>query len=110
MFTFDSIARYWIPGSVFVAVAVVLIASPNIIGLEGAGLLFGGGAAVVVVNYIQKVGFAGDIDRDKEAETRDFFTRYGMWPGQASDDLIAEARGDGMLRNVKVKRPDGSTV
>lgn len=64
----------------------------------------------MVVNVIQKRGFAGDIDRDKEEETRVFYRRYGLWPGQASDDLIHEARSAGLLEHVRVERHDGSTV
>lgn len=109
-FTFDRVLRYWVPGLVFAAVVGVLIASPDIIGLEAGGILFGGGAAVVVVNYIQKAGFAGDVDRDKEEETREFYRRYGIWPGQASDGVIAEARDAGLLQHVVVKRHDGSVV
>lgn len=100
MFTFDRLFRYWIPSLVLVACVAVLLISPDIIGLEAFGILFGGGAAVFVVNYIQKVGFAGDVDRDRERETREFFQRYGVWPGQASPALIEEARAAGMLEHV----------
>ena len=100
MFTFDKIFRWWIPSLVLVACVAVLIVSPDIIGFEAFGILFGGGAAVFVVNYIQKVGFAGDVDRDRERETREFFQRYGMWPGQASPELLEEARAEGMLEHV----------
>ena len=110
MFTFETFARIWIPATVFVAVIAVLAISPDIIGLEAAGILFGGGAAVVLVNYIQRVGFAGDVERDREHETREFYSRYGMWPGQAPDDLIAQARREGLLEHVTVKRDDGRTV
>lgn len=100
MFTLDKIGRYWLPGVILAACFVMYAISPDAIGLEAAGLLFGGGAAVVVVNYIQKVGFAGDVERDKEAEVRAFYSRYGMWPGQASKALVDEARADGMLEHV----------
>lgn len=109
-FSLDRVLRYWVPGLVFVAVAAVLVVSPDIVGLEAGGILFGGGAAVVVVNEIQKRGFAGDVDRDKEEEAREFFRRYGIWPGQASDGVIAEARDAGLLQHVRVRRADGSVV
>ena len=106
MFSLDKIGRYWLPAIILVVCVVVYVLSPDEVGLEVIGVLFGGGAAVVVVNYIQKVGFAGDIERDKEAETRAFYSRYGMWPGQASPELLAEARREGMLEHVVVpERP-----
>lgn len=109
MFTLARINRYWLPGLILVTCIVMLVVSPDIVGLEAAGMLFGGGAAVVLTSYIQRVGFAGDMERDKEGETREFYSRYGMWPGQASDELIDEARREGMLEHVTVKRSDGST-
>lgn len=102
MFSYDTIFRWWIPSLVLVACVAVMVISPNIIGFEAFGILFGGGAAVFVVNYIQKVGFAGDVDRDRERETREFFQRYGMWPGQASPELIEQARSEGMLEHVVI--------
>lgn len=102
MFTFDRVLRYWVPGFLLVVCIGLLVVRSDDAALEAVGLLFGGGAAVVVVNYIQKVGFAGDVERDKEHETRAFYARYGMWPGQASKELIEEARADGMLEHVTI--------
>jgi hypothetical protein len=103
MLTFDRLLRYGLPALIFGVCVAVLIISPDLIGLEAVGILFGGGAAVVMVNYIQRVGFAGDVERTKEAEVREFFQRYGMWPGQASPELLEQARQDGMLEHVTVK-------
>jgi hypothetical protein len=100
MFTAAKIVRYWLPGLIFVVCLAMLAISPNVVGLEAAGLLFGGGGAIVVTNYIQRVGFAGDVERDKEHEAREFLHRYGMWPGQASPELVAQARREGMLEHV----------
>jgi hypothetical protein len=100
MLSLDKIGRYWLPGIILLVCVVVYAISPNAIGLEAVGILFGGGAAVVIVNYIQRVGFAGDVERDREAEVRAFYTRYGMWPGQASQALVEEARREGMLEHV----------
>ncbi|MDO9407452.1 hypothetical protein [Patulibacter sp.] len=100
MFSLEKLNRYWFPGVILVACFVVYALSPDETGLEVIAVLFGGGAAIVVVNYIQRVGFAGDVERDKEAEVRAFYSRYGMWPGQASPELLAQARSEGMLEHV----------
>jgi len=102
MFTLDKVGRYWLPGIILIVCIVMFAFAPNVVGLEAVALLFGGGAAIVVVNYIQRVGFAGDVERDKEAETRAFYSRYGMWPGQASAELVEQARSEGMLEHVVI--------
>jgi hypothetical protein len=102
VFTFDRLLRYWLPGFLLLVCIGLLLVRSDDAALEAVGLLFGGGAAVVVVNYIQRVGFAGDVDRDKERETREFYSRYGMWPGQASPELIEQARAEGMLEHVTI--------
>lgn len=102
MFTFERIIRFWVPAAIFAVCVAMLVISPNIVGLEATGVLFGGGAAIVLVNYIQKVGFAGDVDRHKESESREFMQRYGVWPTQASPELLEQARHEGMLEHVTV--------
>jgi hypothetical protein len=97
VFTFDRIFRYGPPAVMLLVCAVVLIVSPDIIGFEIFGIVFGGAAAIVLVNYIQKKGFAGDVDRSKEAQARDFFNEYGMWPDQAPRELVEEAKASGLL-------------
>lgn len=100
MFTFERIIRLWLPTVIFVVCVVLVIVRHDAAGLEAAGLLAGGGGGVVLVNEIQRIGFAGDVDRHKESEAREFLERYGMWPGQASPELIAQARSEGMLEHV----------
>lgn len=105
MFTFETLLTRWLPGAVFLACVVVLIVSPDLVGLEGAAILFGGGGAIVVVNYIQKHGFT-DVERGREYEARAFLDRYGKWPGQASRDLIEQAERDGVLTPGTVRPRD----
>ncbi|WP_157260946.1 hypothetical protein [Patulibacter minatonensis] len=109
MFTFERIIRFWLPATIFAVCVVLLIVRHDAAGMEAAGLLAGGGGGIVLVNYIQRVGFAGDVDRHKESESREFLERYGMWPGQASPELIAQARRDGMLEHVVLPKRPGAT-
>lgn len=108
MFTFDRILRYGLPGLMLLVCVVVLIISPDIIGLEIVGIVFGGAAGVALVNHIQRKGFAGDVDRSKEAQARDFFNEYGMWPDQAPRELVDEAKESGMLSSGTFKTRSAS--
>lgn len=89
------IVRFWLPATIFVAGAVMLIVSPDIVGIEGAALMLGGGLGVVVSNRLHAAGVQGEQDRDHEREAREFLERYGVWPDQASDELLARAEAEG---------------
>ncbi|WP_210491484.1 hypothetical protein [Patulibacter sp. SYSU D01012] len=97
MFTPIRIVRFWLPALIFVAGAVMIAVSPDIVGVEGAALMLGGGLGVVVSNRIHKIGLKGDVDRDRENEARAFFDRYGVWPDEADPEQLAAARHDGLL-------------
>ena len=60
------IVRFWLPAAIFVAGAVMLVVSPDIVGIEGAALMLGGGLGVVVSNRLHAAGVQGEQDRDKE--------------------------------------------
>lgn len=89
------IVRFWLPAAIFVAGAVMLVASPDIVGIEGAALMLGGGLGVVVSNRLHAAGVQGEQDRDHEREARDFLERYGVWPDEASEDLLRRAEAEG---------------
>lgn len=96
MFTPIKIVRFWLPGLIFVAGAAMLVISPDIIGVEGAALMLGGGLGVVVSNRIHRMGLKGEQDRDDEMGAREFMQKYGVWPDEASDEILdrAESAGD----------------
>lgn len=89
------IVRFWLPGAIFVVGAVMLVISPDIVGVEGAALMLGGGLGVVVSNRIHRMGLKGEQDRDAEIDARAFLERYGVWPDQAPADLLEQARREG---------------
>lgn len=97
VFTPIRIVRFWLPALIFVAGAVMIAVSPDIVGVEGAALMLGGGLGVVVSNRIHKIGLKGDVDRDRENEARAFFDRYGVWPDEADAEQLRAARRDGLL-------------
>jgi hypothetical protein len=96
VFTPIKIVRFWLPGLIFVVGAAMLVISPDIIGLEGAALMLGGGLGVVVSNRIHQMGIRGEKDRDDEMGARQFMERYGVWPDEASEQILdrAERAGD----------------
>ncbi|MGX6449910.1 hypothetical protein ACVU7I_17885, partial [Patulibacter sp. S7RM1-6] len=94
MFTPVKIVRVWLPGLIIVIGAAMLIISPDIVGLEGFALMLGGGLGVIVSNRIHKMGLQGEKDRDREMDARAFLERYGVWPDEASPELLARAEED----------------
>ncbi|MDO9407191.1 hypothetical protein [Patulibacter sp.] len=96
MFAPVKIVRFWLPALIFVIGAAMLVISPDIVGLEGAALMLGGGLGVVVSNRIHQMGIKGEKDRDDEMGARHFMERYGVWPDEASEEVLdrAERAGD----------------
>lgn len=96
MFSPVKIVRFWLPGLIFVVGAAMLIISPDIIGLEGAALMLGGGLGVVISNRIHRMGLKGEKDRDDEMGAREFMQKYGVWPDEAPEEVLdrAERAGD----------------
>ena len=96
MFSPLKIVRFWLPGLIFVVGAAMLVISPDIVGLEGAALMLGGGLGVVVSNRIHQMGIRGERDRDDEMGAREFLQKYGVWPDEAPEDVLerAERAGD----------------
>lgn len=96
MFTPVKIVRFWLPMLIFVVGAAMLVISPDIVGVEGFALMLGGGLGVVVSNRIHRMGLQGEKDRDDEMDARAFLDKYGVWPDEASDEIVdrAERAGD----------------
>jgi hypothetical protein len=96
VFTPVKIVRFWLPMLIFVVGAAMLVISPDIVGVEGFALMLGGGLGVVVSNRIHRMGLQGEKDRDDEMDARAFLDKYGVWPDEASDEVLdrAERAGD----------------
>jgi hypothetical protein len=97
VFTPVKIVRFWVPFLIFLVGAGMLVISPNIVGVEGAAMMVGGGLGVVVSNRIHKMGLAGEKDRDDEMLARNFMDRYGVWPDEASPEILDQAERDGYI-------------
>jgi hypothetical protein len=66
-----------------VAGLIVLIVNPGGFGVDGFGLLEGAGLSVLLLNWMFRLGVAGDKDREREEEARRYFEEHGHWPGEA---------------------------
>ena len=74
--------RYGIGLIGVVAGIVVLVVNPGGFGVEGFGLAEGAGLSVLMLNWMYRVGVAGDHEREREEEARRYLERHGHWPDE----------------------------
>ena len=74
--------RYGIGGIAVLAGIVVLVVDPGGFGVDGFGLLEGAGLSVLMLNWIYRIGVAGERDRDREEAARRFLEEHGHWPDE----------------------------
>ena len=82
--------RFGLPVLICVGGLVAIAIEPNKNGLEGGVLIVSAGLSVLLLNWLYRVGVAGEHERDQEDEARAFFDRHGVWP----DELPPERRGE----------------
>ncbi len=73
------VLRYVLPGAVVIA-GLVVMALGSETELEGGGGIVSAGLAIYFVNWLFRIGAAGDRERDAEDAAREFFDRHGRWP------------------------------
>jgi hypothetical protein len=71
--------RYVLPG-VIVLGGVVVMAFGSEIDLEGGGAIVSAGLATYFLNWLFRIGVAGDREREREDAAREYFDRHGHWP------------------------------
>ena len=70
--------RYGIPAALFIAGMVIWGT-----GSVAAGAIFISAAtAVLLLNFLFRMGVEGDKERDREEEARRYFDEHGRWPGE----------------------------
>ena len=75
------VVRVWLPITILLAGVVLVIArGGDETSLEGAAALWGEGLSVALLNWLHRMGVAGDRSRDDEDEARAYFDRHGRWP------------------------------
>ncbi len=74
--------RYGLPILLFVAGVVLLVAAPESTRYEGWAMCWGAAFALIVWNVLFRIGFSGDLDRDKEEAARRYLMEHGRWPDE----------------------------
>ncbi|HEY3946175.1 MAG TPA: hypothetical protein VGL78_13190 [Solirubrobacteraceae bacterium] len=71
--------RYVLPAAVVIGGLVVMaLGSEN--DLEGGAGIVSAGLAIYFLNWLFRLGTAGERERDAEEAARDYFDRHGRWP------------------------------
>lgn len=87
--------RYGVPAVIAAAGAAYLVIDRSLTGLEGFALAIGVAGSILLLNVLYRVGVSGDIERDREAQARDFFDEHGHWPDEQPPE---RPRSGGPLR------------
>jgi hypothetical protein len=74
--------RYGIGLVLILAGVVLLIVDPGGFGVEGFGLGAGAGSSIILLNWLFRLGVAGDQERAREQAARDYLSKYGRWPDE----------------------------
>jgi len=73
--------RYALPAVVTLA-GVAIMALGSEADLEGGASIVSAGLAIYFVNWLFRIGVAGDREREREAAARAHFERHGRWPNE----------------------------
>ena len=74
------LVRYGIPAA-FIVAGFVVLALDSSQWVSWAGFV-GAGIAILLLNFLFRMSFEGESDRDREQYARDFFDKHGRWPDQ----------------------------
>lgn len=71
--------RYVLPAAVVIGGLIVMaLGGEN--DLEGGAGIVSAGLAIYFLNWLFRLGTAGERERDAEEAARDYFDRHGRWP------------------------------
>jgi hypothetical protein len=74
--------RYGLPAALVLAGFVVLFTADSSARWDGFAMCVGSGLAVLLLNWLFRLGAKGDEERDQELAARDYFTKHGHWPDE----------------------------
>lgn len=100
--------RYVLP-AIVVLVGIVFMALGSETDLEGGAAVVSAGLSIYLVNWLFRVGAAGEREREAEDAAREYFDRHGHWPDQAPSRAGLEAApGAGRSPSAVAPRPPAS--
>jgi hypothetical protein len=73
-----NLVRYGIPAALFIAGMVVWGTGSVAVG----AMFISAATAVLLLNFLFRIGVEGDKDRDREDAARAFFDKHGRWPDE----------------------------
>jgi hypothetical protein len=75
--------RYLLPLGIFLlGIVLLIIDSGGIVGIEGFFMATGAALAVLLLNWLFRLGAEGDREREAEEAAREHFGRTGRWPDE----------------------------
>ena len=74
--------RYGLPAVLVIAGFVILFTVDSSVRWDGWAMCVGAGLAVLLLNWLFRLGAKGDEERDREVAAREEFARTGKWPDE----------------------------
>jgi hypothetical protein len=74
--------RYVLPAVLIFLGIVLWPINPDGLGVELFSMLVGAGLSILAFNVLFRWGASGDLERQAEADARDFFSQHGHWPDE----------------------------
>jgi len=71
--------RYVVPAVTVIAGAVIMLMGGET-DLMGGASIVSAGLAIWFLNWLYRIGVAGDRERDAEDAARRYYDRHGRWP------------------------------
>ena len=97
-----SFVRTWLPALVVLGGVLVIAIGRDEIALEGGAGIIGAGLSIWLFNWLFRFGAVNERDRTAEEGARAFYDRHGVWPDEASEDLL---RRDAAEQRAATTRP-----
>ncbi|HEX8085286.1 MAG TPA: hypothetical protein VF529_13420 [Solirubrobacteraceae bacterium] len=82
--------RWGLPALICLGGIVAIAINPDRNGLEGGLLIVSAGLSTLLLNWLYRVGVAGERERDEEDDAREFFDRHGVWPDEVTPERRRE--------------------
>ena len=74
--------RWGLPALICLGGVVAIALNPDRNGLEGGLLIVSAGLSTLLLNWLYRVGVAGERERDEEDRARAYFDEHGVWPDE----------------------------